>query len=155
LQRLQLQEKSSSLEHLDQLKTLTGQLPPIPNLEDFIEQRTNCVELKAKMGGPILLFYCYKGRDIAVARTFASAGTIMESHSHKEKFIFVIYKGMIEIVFDGNVLPTNLKNGDNKQILKVNESFEIMPDIKHTMRWLEDSWFLVITIPPAKGFPNA
>ena len=155
MQNLQLQKKICNLEHLDHLKALTGQLPPVPNLEDFVKRSTNCVELKSKIGGPILLFYCYQGDSIAIARTFASAGTVMESHNHKEKYIIVVYKGSIELVFDGDVLPNNLRNGDNKHVLKENDVFEIMPDITHKLHWLEDTWSLLITIPPAKGFPHA
>jgi len=148
MRNLKLQKKIPEFNHLEQLQTLTGLLPPVPRLEDFVKRTSNCVELQAAKGGPILLFYCYKGENIAIARTFASAGTLMESHSHQEKIILIVYKGCIEITFNNKTLK------DEKHILNIGASFEILPETEHVIYWLKDSWSFTISIPPTKGFPD-
>jgi len=87
-------------------------------------------EIKTEKGSLIVLGL-FKNDFIAVARAFASKGTICPNHTHEDSVEWMcVYYGKIKVTFDC----------DKEDVI---------------VEFLEDTWTLVITIPPDGSFPDA
>jgi quercetin dioxygenase-like cupin family protein len=81
---------------------------------------------------------------ISCADWFNSGGTEFPLHSHDQREWVIVYEGkMLLIVGDGL-----------EREIGVGESVVIEPRIEHKARFLEDTWYLAITIPMSPDWPR-
>jgi len=102
------------------------------------------IEYKMNEGDCFAWFIHRSGNEVAVHRWFNSKGTKFPEHIHPEKEYIVIYKGIMELI----------KNGE-KHILEVGDFVYNEPLIIHSAFFPEDCKYITVTIPPSKEFPNA
>lgn len=130
--------------NLERFNQLTDELPDLEALETYA-------------GGPAVLFAdnnekthigvgAYRDRDIAMMRTYASAGAELTTHRHdQEHEWFGVITGKVELTFS-----------DNNEVITLNalDVYHIVPGRPHTTRVLEDTYAWTISIPPASGYPT-
>lgn len=123
-------------EYLKTLKKLTEDLPPFP---------TKLNSRKYEMEkGECLGWHLYDNPLIGVHRWFNSKGTIFPQHAHEEEEWFFIYSGEM-----------HLKTEREEVILKEKEWWYNETGLKHGAFFPIDTYYLTITMPPNKEFPNA
>jgi len=76
---------------------------------------------------------------IAVQRVFMSNAAIFPTHIHNESEWIIVYQG--KLVIDGETL------GKGKSIM-------FPPLTEHSIKAEENTWFIGITVPASKGYPN-
>ena len=103
---------------------------------------TDFVELETEIGTGFM-FGLLKSRGIAVSKLYMSAGTIIAKHFHPEWLCLVIWKGEIDIDFNGST--RNMQPPD---------CFYIDSMIAHKLIAKKESWAIAITIPPSNQFPD-
>lgn len=128
-------------DNLVRLRELTDHLSaPFENLAS----KKSYVEVGCEKGGPLLVFGLYKNGNVAVARVFGVAGSIMAYHHHEETEVAAVYKGCLVFEFE---------DGETRAIGQ-RETITIPPKRSHRVTWTEDSWATAITMPAAEGFPD-
>lgn len=81
---------------------------------------------------------------VAVQRSFIPAGAELAIHEHNEVHVVVVYEGSLEFHFPET---------DTSIILGVGASVRIPPRTPHTVRALEDTYSIGISVPWGEGFP--
>jgi len=130
-----------------QLEELTNLLPSIPKIEDYKRKIEDCegmVEYPIK-DGTCFSYSLFSSPFISVARTFVSAGGVLPEHKHDEKEIAIVYSGSVM------VRSSDDRNG---KILKEGDLMVYDPGVVHYLRALEDTWFIAMTIPHSKDYPE-
>lgn len=130
---------------IQKLKELTETLPKLPLLEELVERHSKeYAEFSVDEGGPIISLNCYKSSSVAIVRVFAEQHTKMKFHTQAEYEYILVYQGQIQVTFEsGEVFK-----------LKKSDFLSIPPNMGHRAEWLENSWFIAITIPAAEGYPD-
>jgi len=128
-----------------QLEELTNLLPSIPKIvKKEVEECEGVVEYPIK-DGHCFSYSLFSSPLISVARTFVSAGGVLPEHEHKEKEIAIVYSGSVMVRSDDDRDGKVLKKGD---LIQYN------PGVVHYLRALEDTWFIAMTIPHSKDYPE-
>jgi len=115
------------------------------NMISYERPESNLIELKAGPG-QAFMFGLFKSPEVAVARTFASAGSKWPNHFHREWEIFIVYKGQVEVSV--GVEP-------NAVVLKERQCYYVPEMVKHSAYFPVDTWLIAITIPGTEAFPHA
>ena len=133
---------------IEKLEELTMKLPPVPRLGDFkkvmrdfkndIEKVTYDIK-----NGDCFSYRLFTAPSISIARTFTSKGGEFPIHRHDEKEYLLVYSGSIKITI-----------GKEERILNIGDFLFIDKDTPHKAKALEDTWFIAITIPYSKDFPE-
>jgi quercetin dioxygenase-like cupin family protein len=127
--------------NLDKLRSLT---PNLPNFGDFVKSTmSNFVELSMERGNGFG-WNLMNEEEIAVAKWFGSSGSVFPKHSHKEREYIIVYKGSMEILYDDR---------ENKSLKEGGCVFH-ESNVPHSAIFIEDCWFLAITIPASKDWPK-
>ena len=129
--------------HIEKLEVLTEKLPEFNGFIHATMEFENVIEAgdkhKAIMHGLL------KNKYIAVAMAYFPMNSILKMHVHrKEKEITIVYKGTMRVNTSGEY-----------HLVQAGGNITIQPDIPHSALFKEDTYLIMITIPPAKGFPNA
>lgn len=133
---------------LEVLRKMTEELPPIPKLGDlkasaFVKEKKDYEEYE--IGGGVCRSYSlFSSPKISVARTSIPKGTEFPLHVHNETEYGLIYSGS-GIFRSGH---------EEERELKIGDTIVIEPNIPHWFKASEDTWFIVITIPYSKDFPD-
>lgn len=96
------------------------------------------------LGGTGFIFDLWKDEEgqIAVTRAFFSSGSVIEKHIHDVCEIFIIWKGSMDLNYhneDGTISETTR--------MGVTDIHKIFPGQRHSAKYLEDTWMIVVTIP--------
>jgi quercetin dioxygenase-like cupin family protein len=105
---------------------------------------TNVLELEVP-GGHGFMFDLWRDEEdkISVTKVFFSEGSVIEIHKHSVIELFVIYKGSAEIcIFDKNDALI-----EGPRIIGEFDSRRLEPGVKHSVKFLEDTWHLLVTMP--------
>jgi quercetin dioxygenase-like cupin family protein len=130
------------MDSFEELKKLTDDLPAIPKLEYFMRKEEGHVEYEVG-NGTAISYSLLSQSEISVAKTFVSSGGKFPEHKHDEKQFILIFVGSAVIYVD-----------KKRQILKTGECMIFESSVPHRATALEDTWFIVITIPYSKDLPE-
>ena len=130
------------MDSFEELKKLTNDLPAIPKLADFMKKQEGYVEYDVE-NGTSLSHSLLSQSEISVAKTFVSSGGKFPEHKHDEKQFILIFIGSAVIYVD-----------KKRQILKTGDCMIFKSNVPHRATALEDTWFIVVTIPYSKDLPN-
>lgn len=121
--------------HLSKIRELSERI----QLSDLSEEAF----IEDGLPGPAenILVDLYQNHQIAVARLFIRSGLSLEGCAH--------YKWEMLIVYSGSVC---VQEDNNERILKASDHYYSISGIAHTVKAMEDSWLLVVTIPPSKMY---
>jgi len=136
----------SESEHLTALKEITPYLrfpEALMASKGFKRHKMECGECFSwdlmPVCGPIL-----HPKGYAVALFFNSMGCVFPMHAHREIEVMMPVKGSIHLCIN-NETEERLFPGDVKVIT---------PDTPHSARFLEDCYYLAITVPRSRDWPN-
>jgi len=131
---------------LSMLRFLTNNLPPVPTLEEFksvsLDGATDHIIYNI-IGGICHSYVLFSSPEISVARTFVSAGGEFPEHLHNETE-YVLF-------FSGSAL---VRVGGEERVYKERECVIFDPKTPHWSKALEDTWFIAMTIPYSKDYPE-
>lgn len=127
--------------NLDRLRELTETLPTFPG---EVLRQNHCKEYEMEKGICLGWYLYVRNNEIGVHRWYSPKGTIFPKHAHGEDEWIFVYRGHLNL---------KLVSGDIRLINR--EFYYIPPDTAHGATFPEDTYYLTITIPPAKEFPNA
>jgi quercetin dioxygenase-like cupin family protein len=131
------------MDSFEELKKLTCDLPAIPKLTDYMkEKQEGFIEYDVE-NGTSLSHSLLSQKEISVAKTFISSGGKFPEHNHDEREFILIFVGSIVVYTD-----------EIRSILKTGDCMIFEPTIPHRVTALEDTWFIAMTIPYSKDFPN-
>jgi len=133
-------------EHLDKLKTLTGQLPV---LADFIKARPKSnITVFGLPTGSIEQVGFYKTNDVAISKSFAWSGIEFPVHTHHEKE----WLGVIS----GKIIVTLYPDTEREEKIYVNkhEVYYIPAHTPHSIHYIEDTELWAITMPANDAYPE-
>lgn len=131
------------------LRILTANLPPIPTLKEFKLELFDSNDISQKHvvydveGGVCHSYSLFSSPEISVARTFISEGSIFPEHLHEETEYILIFSGSALIRVDGK-----------EKILRPGKCTVHEPNVPHWAKALEDTWFIAISIPYSKDYPE-
>jgi len=130
------------------LKILTDNLPPVPTLgefkgELFDKEHSNKHLTYDIVGGVCHSYVLFSSPEISVARTFVSAGGEFPEHLHEQT--------EYALIFSGSAL---IRVKEEERVLRVGEFIVYDPMVPHWAKALEDTWFIAITIPYSKDYPE-
>ena len=128
---------------IEELKKLAASLPPVPKLGDFKIDGPNCTQYEIE-NGTCFSWNLFSSKDTSVARTFISSGGKMLEHQHDEKEYAVIVSGRV---------VAHYKN--KQKILNVRDCIVFEKGTPHSVRALEDTVLIAVTVPHSKDFPDA
>jgi quercetin dioxygenase-like cupin family protein len=129
--------------NLDKLQKLTPKLTPIP-FPKILETNEN-VTIHEMSCGTSIAFGLLQQDEISVARWFNSAFSEFPTHSHTQREWLIIYKGSMMLTIED----------EEEQRLLPGQFVTIPPNTLHKARFLEDCWYLAITIPKTEEWPKA
>lgn len=118
------------------LRELTHHL----TLEDIVRKRCSDWIRYETVKGNCIGIGLLKERSVAVQKAFMSAGTVFPAHVHGETEYLVLYEGRVSV--DGVEF-------------KASDVVRIAPDQEHSVKALEDTWMVAITIPASHAYPDA
>ena len=125
--------------NLIKLKQLTDEL----DFGKFVKSTGSYKEING-INGSIFLYGLFKNKYIAVSNGVGKKGILIHRHFHKQKEIVIVYKGKMTMTI----------NGDKSIELSVGNILEIPLNILHKAEFLEDTEYIVITIPASDDFPD-
>ena len=128
------------MNNLEKLKELTEQLP---SFEDLVINSGSATEVET-IKGNIFMFGLYNVPEISVARAFMSAGSEIESHTHAEFELFVVYEGKMVLNVEGEEFE-----------VEVRQSGYVLPNMPHSAYFPVDTKVIAIAIPSSGGYPDA
>lgn len=137
--RIDVEKGEDVSENIKRLREIT----PLMDFSNLISVNSTPFVKLNMIEGDSFMIGLHKEKDIAVAREFASAGTKFPVHFHEELEYIIVYKGSVEIGID---------NG--KIILNKGDFIRFEEGKTHSAFFLEDTWFLAITIPASKDWPG-
>jgi quercetin dioxygenase-like cupin family protein len=82
--------------------------------------------------------------EVSCARWFSSAGTEFPVHTHSQREWLIIYAGSMILKRDGH----------EDQRLLPGMGVVIEPEVKHAGCFVEDCWYVGITVPRAPEWPE-
>ena len=127
-------------DNLRKLGENLGKLPPFPKMSNG----TNGGKKYTIDFGTLLGWFIWKEENtIGVHRWFNSKGSVFQEHAHAEKEIIIVYDGIMEIAGECG-----------KKILKPGDHYYIKPGEAHCALFPEDCWYITITMPRTKEFPD-
>lgn len=138
-----LQKTESSI---NRLRELTEKLTNFENYAD----NSNCSMTEIKMVEGTGLGFCLLNQpEIAVARWFSSKGSEFPKHKHEEREWIIVYKGEMELFFYD-------EEGNISEQLKLEEGDYCYnsPGKTHSAIFNSDTWYIAITVPASKDWPN-
>lgn len=103
---------------------------------------TDFVHLDTEAGTGFM-FGLMKSRGIAVSKLYMSKDAVIANHFHPEWLCMVIWKGKIVVDFNGSA-----------RTLEPPDCFYVDSMIAHKLIAYEESWAILITIPPSNEFPD-
>ena len=125
---------------LQQLKFLTESLPSFPGEASEASPGVKIHEMKS---GTSIAWDLLSLPEISVARWFNSASTIFPEHIHEQREWIIIYKGSMTL---------HLPKQPPKRLLP-GMSVTIEPNTPHRATFMEDCWYMAITIPSSDDWP--
>ena len=133
-------------QHLEQLKDLTARLAP--SLGD-ISEPVGTVRVYLTEQGHMVGVGLYYGKDVAVARIMATAGTVLPCHRHATQYewLGVITGSCTVVLLDDAGAETSRTD------LKPGEAVRLAPGQAHKCIYQEDTVLWALSMPPAEGFP--
>ena len=128
----------------DTLKTLRVLTENLPDFGDLILSHSSAgsVETKTKSGTSIGFNLLYEPK-IAVAKWFGSKDSVFPAHKHDEIEWIIVYSGSVE-----------LKLTEGVKVLKEGDYICLPPNTPHGASFYEDCWYIAITIPASKDWPQ-
>ena len=128
--------------NLKVLKDLTEKLHGTPTLAELVDHYKDkkVVYEEGKFWGECLSFI--EG-EVAIQRTWVKKGYRVPEHRHPGIEIGLVEEGAFEMVVEGR-----------KLVFKSGDVFYFKSNEKHKGTMLEDSIFILISVPPAKGYPK-
>ena len=131
---------------LRRLEELTEQLPPTPSLTSFISEKeiNDYIDYDINTVGTFKAWGLFRNEKVAVGRAFMSKGSIFPQHQHTEAEILICESGFFSVT----------QNGIFKEY-KPGECCRIPPNVIHSCNGIEDTWIVMITVPPSEGYPDA
>ena len=122
--------------NLEVLRKLTPRVSSFP--KELGESR---VYSKHRMAcGTSLASKILEQKEILACDWFNSNGTSFPTHSHDEREILIVYLGSMLL---------RIADEEEERRLLPGHVVVIEPKTEHTARFLEDCWYLAITIPAA------
>lgn len=126
-------------ENLDKLMEMTPRLPrfpePVRQGDGFKEHRMTC--------GHSFSWALVDQPEISCARWFNSAGTEFPEHSHQQVEFLIPYVGQIFLSIAGV-----------DSVLHTGQVQRIEPGVLHSSKFLEDTWYLAVTVPANDDWPH-
>ena len=135
-------------ENLAKLRALTDDLPPIPRLDELVENGTQAgrfIEYPAQQG-TVIGFNLYHDKHIAIQRVFFSNGSITGDHTHGESVEMIT-------ITEGELVVEFVDTGKRKT-LKAGDGIKIDKGVGHQGLAIKDTWAIAVTIPADEGFPK-
>lgn len=131
---------------INRLKELTEKLNEFDNYVD----NNHCSMTEVKMDEGTGLGFCLLYQpEIAVARWFSSKGSKFPRHKHDEKEWIIVYSGEMKITFyDEN------EDKIGERILNEGDYCYNSPGTLHSASFNTDTWYIAITVPASKDWPN-
>ena len=124
---------------LTQLRMMTDSLPRFPiSLSDA----PGDAKIHEMEQGTSIAWELLHIPEITVARWFNSANTVFPEHAHKEREWLIVYKGSMVLSIPKQP-PKRLLSGT---------SVIIEANTPHYITFMEDCWYLAITVPQTKDF---
>lgn len=126
--------------HLENLKVLTKQLPSFPpaisETPGFKEHEMIC--------GTSFCWDLLDRKELSCAHWFNSLGSEFPTHFHNERKWLIVFKGSMILTIEGK----------QEERLLVGQWKVIEPNVKHSIRFMEDCHYLAIVIPKTKDWPQ-
>lgn len=129
--------------NLDELRELTGKLPPVPKLENISHGSGKYMQYDTD-DGTCFGIGLWTDEFISVGRFFMSAGAKLKEHDHAEKEMIIVSSGCL----------ISYSNGERK-VVKQYDCIVFQEGVSHRVVALEDTWMIASTVPPSKAYPDA
>ncbi len=126
---------------IQRLRTITPNLPSFPPEADA--GRVAGCKIHEMLSGTSISWNLLSQPEISCARWYNSNGTEFPPHVHSQREWLVVYQGSILITV-----------GQEETRLVPGMSMVIEPNAEHSARFLEDTWYIAITIPKSKDWPH-
>jgi len=136
------QDEQPKADPLCHLRKLTSDLPPFP-IEEAKDGHMNGCKIHKMTCGTSISWSLLSQPGISCARWYNSNGTEFPVHVHEQREWLVVYKGSVFMTIEGQ---------DEVRLLP-GMSVTISPNTKHSCRFVEDCWYLAITVPKSEDFP--
>lgn len=121
--------------NLELLRELTHQL----TLQDVVRKRdSDWVRYDTEAGNCLGICLLHE-RTVAVQKAFMSRDTVFPTHVHGEVEFIIVYEGCLQM---------------NDKEYRVAEVIHIPNGQEHTVKALEDTWMIAITIPASSAYPD-
>ena len=124
---------------LQELRELTSQLSFPPTIEQHYG-----VAIHEMSCGTSIAFSLLQQEEVSVAKWFNSSGTHFPEHTHEQREWIIVFIGS---------MFTKVGDEPEKRILP-GQSLIIEPNTVHSARFLEDCWYLAITVPKTEDWPS-
>jgi len=125
--------------YLQRLKELTPEL----RFPEIISSGKGFTEHNMKCGTSLSTSLLNK-KEISCAEWFNSTGSKFPDHIHDERLWLIIYRGSMKVTI----------KGQEPKILRVGEYVVIEPRVIHQTEFLEDCFYIAITIPCCDDWPS-
>jgi len=127
------------MSNLQKLKELTNKLLTFP---DMVKEASNGFSEIRMDNGTCFGWRLMIEKGGGVHKWFNSRGSVFPTHAHDSWEVFVVYEGEMHLIYN-----------EDKKVIQPQESFYMLPGDSHSAYFPVDTWYITITIPPAKGFP--
>jgi len=129
-------------ENIKRLEKLVNELPILSAIvkgeeKGHTEYITN--------SGTCIGFGLFNDGEVGIQRAYMSKGSVLPAHHHRVKELLVVISGSISV---------NSDYAEDK-ILRQGDHVYFMPEDKHVVEALEDSWIIGVSVPSARGYPSA
>ena len=124
------------MNNLERLKELTE------NLSAFAQRQQNDEVVYNVKNGKCFGKNLYNSPEIAVQRSFISAGALFPEHNHDVFEILIVYRGELEARVDKKTM-----------VVSVGDSIYFEPLQVHSVMATQDTWMIGITIPADGSYP--
>ncbi len=125
------------MDSLDRLSELTDRLPRLATIIGGVVN--GMMEVKTE-NGTLLVSELYHGKGTRILRCFASAGSVMVCHVHKEREIVSVESG-------GPVTFEFEDDPEHPAIMSEFEAMIIEPGRGHRVRYDSDTWTIAQLLP--------
>ena len=124
------------------LRNLTEKLPAFP-LQDMTAEVCNGYKEHIMDEGRSKAWdlWTVEGK-VSCAKWFSTKGTKFPEHTHQQKEWVIVVEGKISI-----------QKGSENFVLEAGSFIFIEPDTKHHSTFIEDTWYLAVTIPDNSDWP--
>lgn len=132
-----VEDRKSSL---DELRRLTANLPPFPSA---IERQPGFTRHKMSCGES-MSFPLWNDDGISCARWFNSSGSVFPAHAHDQREFIIVVNGSMLFA----------REGEEESRYLPGQCAIIEPRVVHSARFLEDTWYLAVTVPACTDWPT-